>query len=448
MLGNAIRVDILRVLGDADGQLAFSALFDRADVDDSGQFNYHLDTLVGHFVRKSDVGYRLTRPGRRVVEAVFAGTVTGEARLRRTPVDGACEYCGAALTVEWRAGSVELYCTGCAGRYAETHGGKPRGHDADRGYLGRLLLPPAGLVDRDTDAVLDAAWTWTMSEVSTLAGGICPRCAAAVDRTVLVCRDHQTDGQCSNCASNHAVGVRFDCSNCILRTGGSAMLALATQTELLAFPTDHGLNPLAPDAIGRLNETSRATRRTFSRSTRSTPVSRSPPRETASRFASMKTSPSSRRPAARSTGPGGVAGGTAAVRTERASTLLTPVCRGTRTGPDTGAARADRPQPDGRRRSRGERVTPARRSEPTPGARGRPRGGAVRPRRPAPERRRRAPPPSHRPRDRASGVRTAGRGGPPNQSARRRRAGRAPPRLRAFAHVGDRPRGATRAANT
>lgn len=73
---------------------------------------------------------------------------------------------------------------------------------------------------------------------------------------MLVCRDHRADaGQCPNCDSNHAVGVRFDCSNCILQTGGSAVLALATQTDLLAFLTDHGLNPLAPDAIGRLNET-------------------------------------------------------------------------------------------------------------------------------------------------------------------------------------------------
>jgi hypothetical protein len=256
MLGDATRVDILRVLGDADGPLAFSTIYDRVDVDDSGQFNYHLDTLVGHFVRKTDDGYRLARPGRRVVEAVFAGTVTGEARLPRTPVDETCEYCGSTLTVEWRAGSVELYCTGCAGRYARTHGGKPRGHDADRGYLGRLLLPPAGLADRDADGVLDAAWTWTAGEAAALAGGICPRCSATVDRTVLVCRDHRADaGQCPNCDSNHAVGVRFDCSNCILQTGGSAVLALATQTDLLAFLTDHGLNPLAPDAIGRLNET-------------------------------------------------------------------------------------------------------------------------------------------------------------------------------------------------
>jgi hypothetical protein len=256
VLGNPIRVDVLRVLGDAADPLAFSTLYDRVDVDDSGQFNYHLDKLVGHFVRKTDDGYALARPGRRVVEAVLAGTVTGEARLERTPVDDTCEYCGSTLTVEWRAGSVELYCTGCAGRYRRTHGGKPRGHDADSGYLGRLFLPPAGLADRDPDAVLDAAWRWTMSEVQALAGGICPRCSAAIDRTVLVCSDHETDEcQCPNCDREHAVGVRFDCSNCILRTGGSAVLALATETELLAFLTDHGLNPLAPDAIGRLNET-------------------------------------------------------------------------------------------------------------------------------------------------------------------------------------------------
>ena len=76
VLGDQARLGILRALATADGPLAYVELYDAVEYDDSSNFSYHLDKLVGHFVRKTDDGYRLYDAGRRVVEAVVSGAVT------------------------------------------------------------------------------------------------------------------------------------------------------------------------------------------------------------------------------------------------------------------------------------------------------------------------------------------------------------------------------------
>jgi DNA-binding transcriptional ArsR family regulator len=251
LLGNATRVEILRVLGEVDEALSFSDLYDRVDVDDSGQFNYHLDKLVGHFVRKAESGYVLDRPGRRVVEAVLSGAVTGDPEMARTLVDLSCRRCGAPVEIEWRAGSVELYCTECDGAWGQTRGGGPGGGDADSGYLGRLLLPPAGLRDRDPEAVVRTTWTWTMLEVFACVKGVCPRCSATIDRSVSVCAAHEDgDGICSVCEHDYAVTVGFHCTNCIFGTGGSGVLAVLGHPAMLSFLVEQGFDPIQPYDTG------------------------------------------------------------------------------------------------------------------------------------------------------------------------------------------------------
>jgi hypothetical protein len=68
-LGNETRLSILLALWEAyepfvaTNAVAFSELRERVGMRDSGQFNYHLDKLRGHFVRKTDAGYELRRAG-------------------------------------------------------------------------------------------------------------------------------------------------------------------------------------------------------------------------------------------------------------------------------------------------------------------------------------------------------------------------------------------------
>ncbi|MEF8785892.1 MAG: helix-turn-helix domain-containing protein [Haloarculaceae archaeon] len=254
LLGNETRVAILRTLGDARDPLPFSDLHDRIDVRDSGQFNYHLEKLVGHFVRKTEDGYTLSRMGRRVVEAVLSGAVTETPELERTVVDESCEYCGAPVEVTWKEGNIRLFCTECSGRYGRAFGDERKGTVVDEGYLGRLPLPPAGVRDRSPTEVFQAAWIAGTLEVYSLAAGICPRCSATVDRTVDVCEDHDaSDGPCGSCRSVYAVKVGFRCSNCIYEGGGGIGIGLVASTELLDFVTDHGRNPINPDSIRAVN---------------------------------------------------------------------------------------------------------------------------------------------------------------------------------------------------
>jgi len=253
-LGNETRMGVLRTLGEADEPLSFSELHDRSEMRDSGQFNYHLDKLVGHFVRKTGDGYALARPGRRVVEAVLSGAVTDAPELSRTRVDDACEYCGAPIEIRWRDGGIEVFCSECAGTYGDNYRPQLREEGVPEGFLGRLSIPPAGLQGRTASEALRAAWTWGNLEMLAMSAGICPRCSAPVEHDPLVCEDHDAEeGLCPSCRRRHAVAVGVFCTNCIFDTAGPASLAVVAHTDLIDLETDHDLNPVAPRSIRGIN---------------------------------------------------------------------------------------------------------------------------------------------------------------------------------------------------
>lgn len=151
--------------------------------------------------------------------------------------------------MQWRSGSLETFCTSCPGAYGRAYTEEPS-RPVEDGYLGRHPLPPAGLDGRDPDEAVRAAWTWGNLEILSLAGGICPRCSAPVDRELTVCASHDAaGGRCPDCDRRFAAVVRVDCPNCARSVGGSLVIALAAETELLSFLADHGRNPVAPDSI-------------------------------------------------------------------------------------------------------------------------------------------------------------------------------------------------------
>jgi DNA-binding transcriptional ArsR family regulator len=255
VLGNETRMEILRALGDADGPLSFSELHDRVGTRDSGGFNYHLERLTGHFVRKTEEGYVFRRAGRRVIEAVLSGALTDDPTLERTHPEESCWRCGAPIEINWYAGSVEMYCTECAGRYERRYDDGGHGETAGEGYLGRLPLPPAGLKNRTPPEILRAAWTWGNLEILSMSRGVCPRCSATVEETIHVCETHDAgDGLCDSCGGRYAAGISFACTNCIFEAGAGFVIALVSDTALLSFLTAHGLNPVSPGSIRRINE--------------------------------------------------------------------------------------------------------------------------------------------------------------------------------------------------
>lgn len=249
-LGNEIRLKIVQSLGEADEPLSFSELRDTVDVRDSGQFNYHLNELVGHFVRKTDDGYTLGQAGERVVEAVLSGTVTAAPVMEATPVDEDCHHCGGTVEVSYRQEQVDVYCTECTGTYGDTHATDGIVVPEDYGWLGGMPLPPAGLEDRTADDVLEAAFTLGQTEFIAASKGICPRCSARTDRSIDACTDHETDDSiCSTCGRRRSVVFGSTCTNCNYATGGGVLQALFADTEFLTFVTNHDLNPVNPESV-------------------------------------------------------------------------------------------------------------------------------------------------------------------------------------------------------
>jgi hypothetical protein len=82
-VANETRFDILRAVWDltktdaGDASATFAAVRAEAGVQDSGQFNYHLQKLSPRFVRKTEEGYETTHAGSQLV-----GAVVGEDPLR------------------------------------------------------------------------------------------------------------------------------------------------------------------------------------------------------------------------------------------------------------------------------------------------------------------------------------------------------------------------------
>lgn len=246
LVADETRLEILRLLVEADEPLAFSTLFERSEYETQSNFSYHLDRLEGHFVRRTDDGYAVRQTGRRVVEAVISGTVTDDPVVERERTDRQCPFCSAPIEVSYRQERVEMYCTSCPGVGAGK--GEPVGQSpSDAGTLGYLPLPPAGVRDRTPTEVLDAAAVWSNLELLGTSAGVCSRCSGAVDHAVTVCRDHDaSEDVCERCGRRYAAVFEVACGSCHYATRGLAIVCLLATTELWAFLTDHGMNPLVP----------------------------------------------------------------------------------------------------------------------------------------------------------------------------------------------------------
>lgn len=250
VLGSEHRIAMLRVLGDSTEPLAFSELQEAVGTADSGQFTYHLNKLVGHFVGQTEDGYEIRRAGERIIEAVLSGAVTASPTIDATETDRECHYCGAPVEIRYREEKLRIHCTECPGIYGRDERAVGNGH------LGTLLLPPAGIQHRTPAESLQAGYVWGELTMMASASGVCPRCSGVLEESVNVCKRHDSSsGLCSACDERFAVGIHFECTNCIYDRGGAFGVKLLANTDLLAFLTARGINPVVPSsqsAIGSM----------------------------------------------------------------------------------------------------------------------------------------------------------------------------------------------------
>lgn len=241
ILGNETRLAILFALWEAyepaaeENTVSFSALRDRVGVRQGAQFNYHLDKLVGRFVRKTDAGYELERSGLLLVQSIIAGTATVEPDFEPTEIDADCPFCGAPTTVVYENVYVYQTCTECAGH-----------SPADRHPEGTLIgwtLEPTGLTDRTATEVFAVSTIKTFGRMVMRFEGVCPECSGPVEWTVEVCEDHDVgdDERCPECGRADAVLAREVCTVCKSWGRGSPSLKVMFHPAVVSFFYDRGV---------------------------------------------------------------------------------------------------------------------------------------------------------------------------------------------------------------
>jgi DNA-binding HxlR family transcriptional regulator len=154
LLSDETRMEILRALWTTDDPAAFSELHEATGIRDSGQFNYHLDRLVGQFVRKTPDGYELTQAGKEINGAIEAGSYTLEATFEPIALDDPCPSCGGKRTLAYEDEVVTIECESCAVNY-------------------HFVVPPGVIAGHDNEAIPRVASRYLHTTFHQIQSGFC-----------------------------------------------------------------------------------------------------------------------------------------------------------------------------------------------------------------------------------------------------------------------------------
>lgn len=241
LLGNETRIEILQELwashdpNGSDGGVLFSDLFERVDIEDTGNFTYHLEKLGDHFVRKTDTGYELTRAGFAVVQTVIAGSVHRTPTFDMASVDAECPLCGSEIAVSYSRtkDTIVIQCTQCPGHWPENW---------PEGTIFAFDMPPAGLRERSPEEVFRAILTWRTHRIETMVDEVCPVCSGWVDRSLTLCEDHRVDERvCDACGKRFQAVVAHVCSVCKETLRIPLAGEVLFHPAVIAFFYDHGI---------------------------------------------------------------------------------------------------------------------------------------------------------------------------------------------------------------
>jgi len=244
LLSNETRLAIMVALWeqydphDTDDAVAFSELYDRVGVRDTGNFNYHLDKLVGHFVEEADDGYRLRNAGLKLVRATIAGAGLEERTLPPTEIDMSCYRCGAPVEISYENEHLYHVCTACEGNTGPNF--------ADERPVGTLMMfdfDPAGLANRAPGDVFVAGTIKSLRDFGLLIRGICPECSGQIEESLHVCESHETPpGEvCPTCGTGDEVRVSYVCSVCKHGDSYPVHAAVYDHPAVVAFCSRHGI---------------------------------------------------------------------------------------------------------------------------------------------------------------------------------------------------------------
>jgi len=191
--------------------LGFSDLRERAGVDDSGNFNYHLGKLRPAYIRQADEGYVLTFAGMSLAGTLRASV---DAETTRGPVslDGTCGICDTGLTVEYERRVLSVTC------------------ENDHKYP-RDELPPNAVTGRTLEEAVSVQTRRTKYFLDLVRRGVCPACFGDVEREHEVLDAPQ--------ASHVLVAT---CTGCGRVSSSSVGIHLLQEPAVIAFYHDHDVD--------------------------------------------------------------------------------------------------------------------------------------------------------------------------------------------------------------
>lgn len=217
LLGNETRIGIIQALGETpDEPLSFSELQCRTDVADSGQFNYHLNQLVGSFVRRTDDGeYKLTFAGSRVIGALISGRFNQRGAEISFELDSTCSVCGASLMAEYEREHVTISCPSCDDQ------------------ISSFGFPPGAFENRTREELIHAFAGWIRSHLLAVHTEICLNCASELTGTVT---------EDSEYVEEKKIGIEHHCERCGDHTYSSVGVYLLNHPTVIAFHHEHGID--------------------------------------------------------------------------------------------------------------------------------------------------------------------------------------------------------------
>lgn len=221
LLGNEIRAEIMRVLGESPHEgLSFSTLRERVGEDvDSGQFNYHLQQLVGPFVEDTADGYVLRAPGLALYRAIRSGAFNRT--VTRGPFGAGfdCYFCATPVEAAYDDGSFTLTCPGCDHLYANT------------------MLPPSAVEGVDEADLLARVDQYNRHRLLLATRGVCPVCVNGMDLEFVPAEQVWSTG-----SERLDVLVNRSCDHCGRENHMTVGLALLYHPALISFFYDYGID--------------------------------------------------------------------------------------------------------------------------------------------------------------------------------------------------------------
>jgi len=237
VLASELRIEILEALGDPPGvSKSFSTLYKEVPAEDSGNFTYHLNELLGSFVREESDKYILSTAGEQVCGAIQAGKYSATASVEPMYFGGECQLCDGGLLFEYAQEMVQVYCDGCgSGR--------------------SFRFPPGQLPEYPVEELPAVSARWYRTTVKRVLDGFCPVCAGQMSGGLLHGVDTETNPPEPSMAS-------FRCESCgkTRRLSGATIATFHPVFEGFLF--EHGFDTRArphSEVWAGLDETSERT---------------------------------------------------------------------------------------------------------------------------------------------------------------------------------------------